>query len=557
MADLSIARIAVVLPAEDPFSGWWAEAIQQIGLVCEVLSELPIRTLHEFDVLVLCGNGKAEDPEAIETWLEDGTGLVYPRALVACGSTWGLDRLLGVDTHPRRPNLGGTVVAPRLSPAWPKDSGPIVITSGARVIKSIADVWIGTPAHEPIVANCGAAYFFAPHLGQTFAQLVLGSSVECPGIVPGDGSVEWSHRALKAEMGSLLRFEERGKGTHFPSPHVDALRELWLKTVLCAVEGTRKRAMILWHLPRGLRHASIMAVDADGNSPTELFNLNSTLLMTHTRATIFSRIGSFAPDLYPWMRKVGHDVGFLYDPDLPGGWSGDRFRVTQTQFARIAGGVMPASVRFENGAWKGWMHPYQMLAESGIRSVMSKGGESAGCAGFLFGTAMPFVPMPHESPLIEVPYPLVQPGAKMREDAIEAVIEASGARHGILGGQIRLTQTRDLNTLSGLRHWIGAVRQSGGDFVTLDRWVAFERARRQVRVHLELAGVRATIEAYDAMHNVAILVSGRHVETHPPVSKTESQVVERYGQDWTQFLIDIPDRGQLAFRWIIPDALAA
>lgn len=542
----------------DPYAAWYAEALEHMGLVFERLDEIPENRLAEFDVLLLCGRGTVEDPELLEMWCNQARGSAQKRAIVASGGTWGIERLLGVTINRECPRIAVGLARPVTNRFWPEGASAARFFGGSRVNLGLADAIVTSEDGSVTVSQLGQAWFVAPHVGQTMAFLQLGTAVETDGVGAPDGSAHWDTGQPRAEYGTRLPFEGRVAGV-FADPHADVIRELWFRTILEAVRCTGKRAAVLWHLPRNANHMGILSLDCDSANATDLFNLNATLLMTGTRATVLSRQGGFGPDVYAWLKRVGHEVGFSFNPAETGGWHPDKFRMNITGLQRLASIGPITTTRPIGGAWRGFLQPYEVFALSGIRSTISKGGTERGTSGFLFGTCHPFMPLRADGRslgIIEFPYQLYNVGVVSLNEPIDGLVATVAKRHGVLHGVTSLSMVHDEQGFSGLKRWISILKQSQADFTTIDRLSQFERMRRECRLVWE-PGKPVAIEAEEPIDGLTLMVQGRDVQVSGLASRTAPQMVHRYGQEFIAITLEMGERRSVNIRLTTDDSAAA
>ncbi len=551
MPDVIFARIGVILAPEDRFAPWYLEALHQSGLVFEAITSGADEELAQFDVILLCGHGPTSFGD-FAFWLQS----TDPRALVVSGGTWGLEEMLGVTTTSDAMRLTQGTVWPSQNENWPEGAPETRFIGGTRARPELAEVHVSTGQGLVAVSQRNQCYFVAPHIGQTLAMFGLGSAVESDGVGPADGSAIWDEGTPRAEYGTRIPFEDRIDQT-FLVPHADIIRELWLRTILTAIAETGKRAVIRWQFPRNATHVGIVTLEGDTNNPSDYFNINANLAMTGTRATVLSQGTSLSADLYGWMRRVGHEVALSYSTTEPGAWHPDRCRIQMTNLTRLASGVAITTVRMTHGAWKGWTQPYEAFAYGGAKAVISKGGTEQGTCGLLFGTCTSFLVHDLEGKplgIFEMPYQLYNVGAVTPESAVQPIIDAIKIRHGVVHGVTGTSMLHDDSGAAGMRRWVSLLKQSGADFITVERLMHFDRIRRQLRVNLDHPG-RLSLSTAEAVEGLTLLVQGKELEASGLVGRTSPQYVRRYGQDFIAFTVNLGDRQQAQLK--VFSALAA
>jgi len=547
MSGVQLASIGVIFAPNDPYAAWYREALEHTGLVFETLESLTPKKLAELDVLVLCGDGElGGDLPLVAQW-----ALAEHHGLVVSGSTWGLELTLGVQVDPIRPRIAQGRMKFSRHTIWPESARSIWFIGGTRATAIQAVPLLTIESGVVGLTKLGNAFFLAPHVGRTLGLILMGKSVENDEIGPEDQSVDWHSGPLRAEMGTRIPFEERVDELYI-EPHADNLRELFLKTIFAAVDLMKKSCAILWHLPSNASHAAVCTIQSDTASNTDLYNLNASLLMQNTRCTILSRLNEHPPDVYNWMRRVGHELGFSYDADDPAGWHPDRYRVQTSALCRLASIPSIAVGKTLHGSWHGLTRPYEMFESGGAKVVLSKGGHFAGTSGFLFGSCHSFIPKHRggkDFNLIEIPHHLVDVPEVSGVHACENLLAAVWARHGVLHGIASTSVARTDAGLAGLRRWIALAKQSGAEMLTAEQLGAFERARRQVRTQIESATM-LSLTSDQGLDGLTILISGSNFSGSGLIGRSAPQQVTRYGREFMAFNVSLPERRTGSIRFI-------
>lgn len=553
MSGVQLASIGVLFAPDDPYAAWYREALEHAGLIFESLESITPKKLNELDVLILCGNGElGDDLPLVAQW-----ALADHHGLVVSGSTWGLELTLGVQPDPHRPKIAQGLMKFSRHAIWPESARSIWYIGGTRVSANQAVPLISAEDGSVGLSKLGSAFFLAPHVGRSLGLTLMGKSVENDEIGPDDPSVDWHSGPLRAEMGTRLSFHDRVENL-FIEPHADNLRELFLKTVFAAVDVTKKSCAILWHLPNNASHAAVCTIQSDTASNTDLYNLNASLLMQNTRCTILSRLNEHPPEVYNWMRRVGHELGFSYDADDPAGWHPDRYRVQTSALCRLASIPSIAVGKTLQGSWSGLTRPYEMFETGGAKVVLSKGGHFAGTSGFLFGTCHPFVPKHRGGKpfnLIEIPYHLIDVPEVTGIHACENLLAAVWARHGVLHGIASTSVARTDAGLAGLRRWIALAKQSGAEMLTAEQLGSFERARRSVRSQIE-SGAVLSLSSDLGLDGLTILISGSGFSGSGLIGRSAPQQVTRYGRDFMAFNVSLPERRIGSIRFLSEQKVA-
>jgi hypothetical protein len=536
MDQVKLARIGIIVSPNDPYGTWFNEAIDHVGLIHEKLPEIPYAKIDDYDVLVLCGRGSVADSTLLHLWLKGNS----ERAIVVCGDPWGLSEFLGIRVGGP---MGESWIEPSDQDPFPIGASAFRTFGGTRAMAFNAKVLLTSRTGAISVSKKDRAFFLAPHIGQTLSFYLMGRSVEVDEIGAADGTAVYDVGPLRSEYGSRIPFEEREMGM-FTIPHADCARELFLRTILQAVETCNKQAMIAWHLPRGSEFGAIITIEADTQNPTDAYNLNANLSMSGTRATIFTRFANYPPDVYTALRRGWHEIGFNYDPNDTGGWHPEQFRIEVTSLGRLIGNPKVPSLRFIGNAWKGWHQPYTLAHFGGAKTMVSKGGIEPGSSGFTFGTCHPFVPRGRDGlgmHVYEFPFHAYNSGVTTPAKGLDRILPEVIARHGFIHGVFKVSTVSTEIGVSAMRRWISIIRQAGADFYTLERLSTFEEARRGLKLRFENGDTVHMVSESD-LDGLTLIVTGTGFEASGVVGRTAPQTVRRYGRDCVAFTLNLQGR---------------
>lgn len=525
------AKIGLFLAAGDGYAPYYREALEHFGLQFECLPDVP-QHLYEWHVLALSGYGelKHTDRARLLEWVEQGG------SLIVSGSDWGLRTSLGLG-EPRHASNEVLVASPS-ERMWPDGAadcrflGGVVFPEAKGAPISIRG---GAAACARIRVGKGRVFVVGPHVGQTWAQMTLGRSVEIDGIGPSDGSARLDDGILRAEDGSVLDFEldrtTAPDGSRlFGTPYADIVREIWFRAVLEGLEATNTQGIIAWHWPHGSPGTFMVTLDCESFETEPIQRMQRMLSMYGgTAAWIVSQPG-YSLDVYRKLRSWEHEIGVLYSTE-EGLWLDDRLKMQHVALARSATIPHLTASRPADGRWQGWKAFYEMCEAGGIRLSVSKGGRQPGTSGFLFGTSHPFFPLKRDgSPyfVAEMAYSITMPGRITPDKACDILVAEALARGGCLHICARPEATLDSVAADSLRRVLALCRQSRMACIRPEELYRFEKGRRQLRIvprgnTIHLSSLEHELEG------LTLLVSGdpEHLGVRGKASKAKT--VERYG----------------------------
>lgn len=546
------ARIAVLLADGDPDAGLYLEALKFWGLIHQVTTSADLQSLGAFDALLLCGEGRLDDvaADAVNGWWQRG-GIV-----VASGSTWDLESVLGVAPWPGVEHPSNDVLVPEQAwaPQWPEGAPWIRFFGGAYAVEAGCQVLARSEGDRPLVTANSRAYFFGPHVGRTMGLMQSGASVEGDGLGPNDGTARLDDGIWRAEDGIVLSFEAdrvagRADVPFFGYAHADALKEAWMRVVLRALDSAGLAAVMLWPWRNNAQAVAVLTTECEEFDPEHVDQACRHLAMLNVPTTWCVGLPGYALDVYRSLKQRDHEVGLLFATENLVGWQLERMRVQYTALARASGLNPVSSIRPLQGRWRGRDVFYELASQVGARISLSKGGRQPGLAGFPFGTCQPFWPRRAAGgvyPILEIPYALFEPGLVSPLSSVDPVVGMVRRRHGCLHVTIASDTLMRPNGVSGLRNVVTAAHECGVQFTLPERIYAFEQARRGVAVsfgeghHGPVLGLTSEV----AISGLSVLVSGCPAEATLDGKQLDSQHVERLGHSFTSFSISLKPKLQ-------------
>ncbi|MFN8220516.1 MAG: hypothetical protein U0S12_10370 [Fimbriimonadales bacterium] len=481
------AKIGLMLAGGDGYAPYYREALEHGGVRAEIVADF--NDLRAYDVLLLCGEGELTTGQAnaLLEWTGDGGSLVLS------GSSWGLAELIGFQGRPTHLSQG--TLQPSGDRLWPDRSMPIRFYGGKFHKHTsgweIAVKTEGFPAALRRPYDKGQILYVAPHVGQTMALMQLGRSVECDLIGPNEPGTRLDDGILRAEDGIALNFSEdrvsvEGSDTpFFGFPHADALRELWVRAVVEAIESTGLRSLISWPWPNHAPGSAVISLECDQFDFDVLSRLQRTLTMFGCRATLMVAMPGFPADAYRHIRTWGHEVGFLFHTDNGSGWHEEKLGIQFTALGRLSGIAGINSARPIEGRWRGYTNFYDLCQTAGARLSLSKGGRQPGTQGFAFGTARPFFPLKRDgNPYLvaELPTTVYMPGVVTTDPASDFILAQTALRNGCYHIVFRPDTIDDPAGNASIRRTLSLAKQQRLEFMTAEEVYRFERARRQIKV---------------------------------------------------------------------------
>lgn len=543
MSLLSISRVSVYLAENDPYSIWFQEAVRQIGILHEFVTDHVFDQLGQIRTLALCGNGTLNPMQKrhIEGFLRGGG------TLVCCGGTWGLDEFLGVQSESSTMPSGRVWMAPACSDRlWNEKVGRTLVFGALKTQATQAQVIAAYESGEAALTRFGRTIFLAPHLGQTMAQMMMGRSVESDVVGPGDGSAHTEDGVLRSEDGSSLTFgEDRMPGAQvkfFHQPFADTLRDVWARCLVEAVETAGGTPAILWQWPNAAEAAATCTIDCDDLDTASAARILSALSKFGIRAAWMVPQQGYSQEVYKNFKKWDHDIGLLFGGSGDS-FNSDQFKINHLTICRAAGSPNLMCSRPADGRWEGYSKYYEMCDHSGAKLSVSKGGRQAGTSGFLFGTSRPFMPIGHKGKtfrVLELPYTLYSPGFATHHSAdpvvVDEVVKHNGCVHFVY--TTSSAKSEDFDKYAQNLHML--LRQSHMKFFSPETIASYEFGRRSLRVESNSDLIKLATDTQ--LPGLTILIGGQDITLTHMGGRSPGRNVERYGSHFTAHVFDLEAR---------------
>jgi len=549
MTGIRFAKVAVLYATGDEYAPWLQEAMEHSGLLVDVIDEKGLENLLPYHCLILAGNGllPPERLKQITEWADRVGG-----AIVCTAGTWGLERELGIEPRPDLPRYSRmTMVAvDPSSRIWNDGAKAVQFIGGIRCVPREADVLARTPQGEPLLTRRGRAYYFGPHIGQTMSLLMMGRAVANDMIGPGDGTAVTENGKLQAEDGTNLRFaedRERPEGCTVPiflQPHVDFLRDIWMRMIMEAIEAARATPLLVWHLPNNANAAIAFSIDADTLTAEHVRIIAGGLTKFGLPAAWMVPPPGYGQDMYRAFRKWDHETALLFATDGES-MSEDQMKIQNLTIARAAGLPGVSSVRTNDGHWHGLTRFYEIAELAGAKLSLSKGGRQPGTSGFLFGTCHMFFPVRRSGKpfsIAELPYAAFRPGVVTPDSAIPALIDRVTQVHGCLHVAQTASGVSEGNFEVSLQQMLMAARNARLLSITPEQLYQYEKARRQLRVK---AGEESLHVVSDfSVRGLTIMIGGSGITSEVGGRRSEPIPVKRYGMLFTSVVTDLDPKTQ-------------
>ncbi len=552
-------KMAVQFAPGDPLAPWYSEILAHAGVRCEVLEQWSPSEIQRTHVMLLCGNGVLNtlQLEGLSIWVQNGG------SLVVSGGTWGLEKLLGCVPEAGKHHSVGLATAPYPDRLWPEDASRVKFFGANSVLPAGAQTVIecnGRAIATRFRLGLGSVIYVGFHLGQTMAQMVMGRGVEVDAIGAEDGTARLDDGVLRAEDGHNLDFETDREVTNgssipfFGEAHADILREIWLRAVFEAVDFTGYCVSMLWTWPNAAPAVAALTLDVHDFEVDRVISLQRMLQMFGCPATWLVSMPGFAADVYRALRAMEHEVGLLFHIEDANGWQEERLRIQLTNLSRLASWPHMASVRVDDGQWKGYQQFYEACEASGARISLNKMGRQPGTSGFLFGTCHPFMPVrkdAHESTVLEIPGHVWQPGLVTPENVGAEIVNRVVARGGCLQVGLYPESIGDGVASMALRRILTSCKERRVTFLRPDDIARFERSRRQIRITQKHVGEVDLIQFASEweVQGLTVMTSGGAKQGRDRHGDLGAKVVEKYGTTFSAVTIDVPARTLTDVEW--------
>jgi len=541
------ADIALHLAPDDPYAGWYREALRHAGIPFQELKDQNFSRLPEFSLLILGGRGEFNENRRrqIADWCDVQSGRI-----VACGSTWGLDVILGLgqtEGYDLRVTIEPGASGERLWPTGALSSygyvAPHLELKGAQIALKAKD-------GKPVVTRNPRGLVIAPDLGATMSLLLLGRSVEGSSFLGCDAGLRLPDDWGRVDDGTQLNGESdrtQLEGVDFPihlRPHADTLREIFLRAVVEANDLSGRSLALPWYWPGGADAVAAVSVDVDDLNIEHLLVTISSLQRYGMPATWMVPVPGLPQDAFRAIRRIGHEIGVLFRGERET-FNADQLKVQQLQLSRASGSAV-ASTRVLGGYWHRRTALYEYMADAGILYSCNKGGRQPGTAGFPFGTCHPFAPVLSDGrhlEVYEVPFTMFKPGLVTPDRAMQPLFDQVALHHGVmhLAHDTSSVTQKDRERL--IQEFLMRTRQSKMANIQLDQLVDFENGRRTLR--MRQAGHSLSLISDRDLSGLAMLVSDVDSSVEARGSLLKGVVVNRFGRNWTQFQFDLSRKESL------------
>lgn len=553
------ANVALLMADDDRHAPYYKEALDHAGLRHEVIKKSALADLGRVDVLLLAGYGSLSEPQtaAVSAWVRQG-GM-----LVCSGGPWDLASLLGL----AEPVLHCTNSV--MSPAgehrqWPADApfarffgGAAANVAGAQAIASTREGKIAVGRKK---AGKGFAFFVGPHVGQTMSLMQLGHSVECDGIGPNDGSARLDDGNLRAEDGTNLDFNEDRSALEDTAPffnhaHADIVREVWIRTILAAIDESGASALMTWHWPRGAEATVMLSLDCESFDTDQVQKVHRLLSMYGSRAVWMIALPGYSLDVYRALRSWEHEVGLIFVTDDAGGWHEEKLKIQHVAVSRSAAAHAMISARPLDGKWRGYLNFYDLAENAGARLSLSKGGRQPGTSGFLFGTCHPFFPVKrdgHPYLAAELPYTAYMPGMVTSNPACDAILSQTISRNGCFHVVLRPEAVDQPEAFTSLRRILADCKQRKVDSILPEELYRFEKGRRTLRLVSRTIGEEGQIQVSSdvKLEGLCLMATGPNCEAVIKGKNVAVIPVERYGTTFHCVQVDLEAKQHLEIQLV-------
>ncbi len=554
------AKIALFLAPDDPWAGWYREALEHVGLKVEILEHWVPSELARTHVVLLCGRGRLNplQREGLTSWVENGG------CLVASGSTWGIEPILGLVERTARHHSVGYATPVSADRLWPEDA---VRTKffGATSAQADKAIVLGLIGDAPVLTRRrfgrGHAIYDGIHLGQTTGQMALGCSVEVDGIGALDGSAPIDDGVLRAEDGHVLDYDsdrttvEGGDAPFFGEAYVDIVRDIWIRAVFQAIDLSEHTAAAFWYWPNNANAVASLTLDVHDFEVDRVIGLQRVLQMFGCPATWMVAMPGYAADVYRALRAMEHEVGLLFQIEDTAGWHEERLKIQFTSLCRLASSPAMTSVRVDQGQWRGWTKFYESCEVAGPRLSLNKMGRQPGTAGFLFGTSHPYFPVRSdgkECTVCEIPGQIWAPGHVTGEHVAAELARLVDQRNGMLTIGMTPESIADSKAVMALRRILSACKELRMSFVKPGDIYRFERAKRHTKTMQKHVGDSDLIQlaSETEISGLTVMVTGPSRFARDRHGDLGAFEVERFGTKFSAVTIDVPPRMLTDVEWI-------
>jgi hypothetical protein len=381
--------------------------------------------------------------------------------------------------------------------------------------------------------------------------MLLGNSVESPAVGSCDGMVAFGI-GLHAEDGAILDMDEDRASGAFLTAHADAIRNLWIETIVSGVLATGKSPVLAWHWPDNAEAVASVAVQGRNGKTEGLDAAHRLLSIYHADATFLVAPPGYPLDAYRQLKRWGYDVGLLFvagEDDAT--WTEERFKVQHLAISRTSSIPHLVSARPFDGRWWRRDRFYRLVEAAGTRLSLSKGGSQAGTAGYLFGTGH----LTHVGGgVFELPPLVCRPGALTHDDMLEPLLTETVRRYGCYTMVADVADFSEPVVIDGIRHALTLAHQARLPMLSPDALYRFEKARRSLDWSLE--GNRLRFVADLDLEGLTLLVRA-DVSLRLNHREVDGLPVTRYGQRLIALTLNLEAKASQELTGIAPLRQAA
>lgn len=543
MADVRFARVAAVISSDDPYGKWYGEVLRQTGLVCKIGDEKLLEEAGEFDVLILCGQGKlkGDQRKILTKWLSN-----INNHLIVTGGLWQCEYIFDVISTGNRYSRN-KLHAPKLSTnlILAPDCYDCIFIGGDEAKELKGELLATDDKGHPLVATGHQISFFLPHVGQTACLLSLGRGVSSDIIGPGDNSCFTQDGVLRAEDGTNLLWTDRetipeSEDPAFFRPHLDQLREQFLRVILHGIESTSCVPAIVWHLPNNHSAACTVSIECDSPVLDHIKAAAASMAKYTLKPAWMVPPPGLPQDMYRAFKSWGHDIGHLYKPENQSA-STTQVKIQNTSIARGVGTELKAFKGWD-GAWYGLTRLYELANETGAIASLCKGGRQPGTSGFIFGTARPFCPVTEDCRLnvIEIPSCAFSPGW-VTPFSIATHLSKHVARHfGTYHFSFLTSHASEPRMELNLPQLLMTLKEQGFQAVSPVELAKYELGRRRLTFSPS-KDHGLEIRSIDPIIGVTVMV-GTDAFLRARGNEVTPNHVERYGRTWSVAVFNMEGR---------------
>lgn len=485
-----------------PFDRLVCELVQYCGFLVDWLTpvELPVR-VAALDILVTIGEGELseEAARALRAFVQEGGVWLALGGYCSLPEIFGVRPLTHGENAPMRLGEGYAIGTPT-NPLMPDKWGMLHGFGGAAVEAQEGTVWAhwldahgretGLPALVYRAHRAGHAILFAVHPGESIARVRHGRPVVEQAILPPDVKRELNDHALRAEDAIRLDWyldrQPFEGGQAFLKPVADLWQEALIRAILWGGQQLGAVVPMLWFYPAHLPGVAILSIDAEPVAAHHEITLQRLLTLTGLRAVWCLSEASHGPAFYRDLAKRGHEIGLRYVPEPTTFCRATTLQNQVDSLRRFSGVRAITAVQVAELCWRGCTEFYEHAEQAQILSDLSRGGYSAGAAGFAFGSAHPWRPLNRARPgelhaLYVIPllgYHVIE---RVGTGQAQAILNGVQAINGVCHFTVRPTVVESEEKADAFIRLIATVRNTGYEWITAAELARWHTARTAIR----------------------------------------------------------------------------